>query len=70
MPNWHDDDCDCDGCRADEDRFWREQGEGADDHVHLGFDGSFSPLDEDADDDDVDGRFDDSDRHGEDGEPW
>lgn len=28
MPSWHDDDCDCADCRADEDRFWREQGDG------------------------------------------
>lgn len=27
MPNHHDDDCDCDECWADENRFWAEQGE-------------------------------------------
>lgn len=33
MPNHHDDDCECADCRADNDRFWREQGEGEEDET-------------------------------------
>ena len=45
MPNHHDDDCDCDGCLADVDRFWREQ-EGDPDMPPEGYEFDVSDLDD------------------------